>query len=200
MQSTSPPAAPEARTSAEAVAPLEAVPPAAAEALIAEARERSRRPRRRRTATAAMIVAAAVGGGLVVTGVLDGGRTTGGGPGRPLPLAARTGEVTGYLDPCIGMVLPGRQDTPAFAAGTVTALRGRQTWRRTGDGYYQLQLPATAPTARQHVAKNQAFALNLPPGGYTLVARYDNGNGLNVITVTVRAGQVIRQNFPDICK
>ena len=148
---------------------------------------------------AAVIVAAAIGGGLVVTGVFDGGRTTGGGPGRLLPLVARTGEVTGYLDPCIGAVLPGPRNTPAFAAGTVTALRGRQTWEHTADGY-QLRLPATAPAAREHVAKNQAFALHLPAGGYTLVARYDGGNVLNVINVTVRAGQVVRQNFPDICK
>jgi hypothetical protein len=198
MQSASPPAAPEAGISAEAAAPLEAVPPVAPEALIAEARERSRR-RRRRTAVSAVIVAAAIGGGLVVTGVFDGGPTAGGGPGRPPPLAARTGEVAGYLDPCIGAVLPGPRNTPAFAAGTVTALRGRQTWQRTADGY-QLRLPATAPAAREHVAKNQAFALNLAAGGYTLVARYDGGNVLNVINVTVRAGQVVRQNFPDICK
>ena len=196
MQSASPSAAPEAEISAEAAAPLAAVPSAAAEALIAEARARARR-RRWRTATAAVIAAAAVGGGLVVTGVFDGGRTTGGGPARPLPLAARTGEVTGYLDPCIGAVLP--RDTPAFAAGTVTALRGRQTWQRTADGY-QLRLPATAPAAREHVAKNQAFALNLAAGGYTLVARYDGGSVVNVIDVTVRAGRVVRQNFPDICK
>jgi hypothetical protein len=198
MQPASPPAAPEAGISAEAAAPLEAAASVAAEALIAEARERSRR-RRRRTAAAAVIVAAAIGGGLVVTGVFGGGRTAGGGPGRPLPLAARTGEVTGYLDPCIGAVIPGPRNTPAFAAGTVTALRGRQTWKRTAAGY-QLQLPATAPAAREHVAKNQAFALHLPAGGYTLVARYDDGSGLNVIDATVRAGQVVRQNFPDICK
>jgi hypothetical protein len=198
MQSASPRAAPKAEISADAAAPLVAVPSVAAEALIAEARERSRR-RRRRTALAAVIVAAAIGGGLVVTGAFDGDRTTGGGPGRPLPLAARTGEVTGYLDPCIGAVLPGPGSTPAFAAGTVTALRGRPTWRHTADGY-QLQLPASAPAAREHVAKNQAFALNLPAGGYTLVARYDGGSGPNVIDVTVRAGRVVRQSFPDICK
>jgi hypothetical protein len=198
MQSASPLATPKAEISADAAAPLVAVLSVAAEALIAEARERSRR-RRRRTALAAVIVAAAIGGGLVVTGFFDGHRTTGGGPGRPLPLAARTGEVTGYLDPCIGAVLPGPGSTPAFAAGTVTALRGRPTWRHTADGY-QLQLPASAPAAREHVAKNQAFALNLPPGGYTLVARYDGGSGPNVIDVTVRAGHVVRQNFPDVCK
>ena len=148
----------------------------------------------------AVIVAAAIGGGLVVRGAFDGGRTTGGAPGRrPLPLVARTGEVRGYLDPCIGAVLPGPPNTPAFAAGTVTALRGRQTWQHTADGY-QLRLPATAPAAREHVAKNQAFALHLPAGGYTLVARYDDGSVLNVIDVTLRAGQVVRENFPDICK
>jgi hypothetical protein len=149
---------------------------------------------------AAVVVAVAIGGGLVVTGVFNGGRTTGGGPGRPLPLAARTGEVTGYLDPCIGAVLPGRRNTPAFAAGTVTALRGLETWKRSANGYQQLRLPATAPAAREHVAENQAFALNLPAAQYTLVARYDGGNGVNFINVTVRAGHVVRQNFPDICK
>lgn len=195
MQSAPPPAA--SGVFAETAPPPEAAAPAAAEALIAEAREHARR-RRRRIALVTVVVAAAIGGGLVLTGVVPDGRTAAGGaPGRPLPLAARTGEVTGYLDPCVGVVLPGRP--PVFAAGTVTALRGRQTWQRSG-GSDTFQLPSAAPVAREHVAKNQAFALRLATGQYTLVARYDGGNDGSFINVTVRAGQVVRQDFPDICK
>jgi len=179
-------------------APREHVPPATADALIAEAREHARR-RRRRAALAVVIVAAAVGGGLALTGAFAGGPTTAGSPPpRPAPVAARTGEVTGYLEPCIGVLLPGRP-YPAYAAGTVTALPGRPTYKYSGD-LYQLQLPAAAPVAREHVATDQAFALRLDPGQYTLVARYDGSSVVHVIDVTVRVGQVARQSFPDDCK
>jgi hypothetical protein len=150
----------------------------------------------RKTVLAAIIVAAAVGGGLLGAGILAGSPPTApGGPGRPVPLAARTGRVTGYIDACEGLPIPGRR----YAAGAVTALRGRETWKDTGGGNYRLQLPHTA-AAREQVAENQPFSFVLAAGQYVLVARYDGGNGLTFVNVTVPAGQVVRRDFPNVCK
>jgi hypothetical protein len=187
MPIASPWAVPDAGASAEAAA------------VIAEARARARR-RRRKTALAAIIGAAAVAGGLMAARVFTGSPPASGiGPRRPAPLAARAGRVTGYIDACLGIYFPG---APRYAAGTVTALRGRETWRNIGDGDSLPQLPpaATATAARRHVAAGQAFSFDLTAGQYALVARYDDGNGRNIVNVTVTAGQVLHLDFPDICK
>ena len=47
-----------------------------------------------------------------------------------------------------------------YAAGTVTALRGRETWKPDGPGTWRLQLPATV-AARQHVAEDHQYSLIL---------------------------------------
>jgi len=86
-----------------------------------------------------------------------------------------------------------------YAAGTVTARRGRQTSVADGPGTYRLRLPASV-AARQHVRENQAFSFDLPSGQYVLVARYDSANILSFVDVTVAAGRVLHQNFPDMCK
>jgi hypothetical protein len=184
MQTASPAAAPDARASAEAAA------------LIAEAREHARR-RRWRTALAAVIVAAAVGGGLIGAGVFAGSRPVSRvGPPRPVPLPARAGRVTGYIDACRGVAIPG---APPYAAGTVTALRGRQTWKANGPGTYRLQLPATT-AARQHVAEGQPFSFDLAAGRYVLVVGDHDGSVLSFVDVTVAAGRVLHQNLPNLCK
>jgi hypothetical protein len=184
MQTVSPSAAPDAGAADEATA------------VIAAARDRGRR-RRRKTAVAAGIVAAAVGGSLIATGVFTGNRpVTRVGPQRPAPLAARTGRVTGYIDVCEGIAAPG---TSHHAAGTVTALRGRYTWKDNGRGTRRFELPATV-AARQHVAEGQAFSLSLAVGQYVLVAP-DGGRGdLSFVEVTVTAGRVLHQDLPNLCK
>jgi hypothetical protein len=183
MQTASPSAAPDAGASAEAAA------------VIAAAQARARR-RRRKTALGAIIVAAAVGGGLIATGVFTGSRpVTRIGLQRPAPLAARTGTVTGYIDACEGVSLPGSH----HAAGTVTALRGRYIWKDNSRGTPRLQLPATA-AARQHVAEGQAFSFDLAVGQYVLVVRDGGGNVLSFVDVTVTAGRVLHQDLPNLCK
>ncbi len=150
-----------------------------------------------------IMIAAAVGGGLAGAAVLSGsGATAHSGASHPAPLATHTGVVTGYIDPCQGL---GIQRGPMpYAAGTVTALHGRQTWKlvagESNRTYqtYRLVLP-TAVAARQHVSQNQKFSLDLPPGQYVLVARYDDGGGITFLDVSVTAGRVLHRNFPNVC-
>jgi hypothetical protein len=126
-----------------------------------------------------IMIAAVAGGGLAGLSAVSGGRT---------------GEVTGYIDPCeaIGVGMP-------YAAGTVTALRGTQTWKPAGDGSYRLQLPA-AVAASEHVGQNQMFSFRLAPGRYVVVGHYGSGGGMTFLDVTVVLGRVLRQNLPDDCK
>jgi len=171
--------------------------PAPADALIAEARDRARR--RRLITLALLIAAAAAAVGLALIWPFSGGRTatTSGRPPRPRPAASQAGQVTGYIDACRGIPIAG---AAPYAAGTVTALPGVETWLKSGDGTYRRQLPAVSPAARQHVAAGQAFTLDLAPGRYVLVARYDDGGAITAVPVTVAAGQIRRLDVPDLCK
>ena len=170
--------------------------PAGAQALIEQARDHARR-RRRKTALAVIIIAAALGGGLAGAGALSGsGPAARGSHSRPIPLTAHTGGVTGYIDPCEGILIG--TGLP-YAAGTVTALRGRETWKPGGDGTYRLQLPPTV-AARQHIAQNRKFYFDLAPGRYVLVARYDRGNAMTFLDVSIVAGRVLHRDLPNLCK
>ncbi len=189
-------AAPRAGTAAQAQAPTEQAP--TERALIEQARAHARR-RRRKTALAVIIAAVTIGGGLAWAGALSGsGPRARGVPSRPAPLTAHNGAVTGYIDPCEG--LPVRLP---FAAGTVTALRGSQTWKLAGDNgtyqTYRLQLPATV-AARQRVGQNQKFYLDLPPGRYVLVGRDSRGDVTTYLDVTISAGRVLHRDLPNLCK
>jgi hypothetical protein len=141
-----------------------------------------------------IIISAALGGGFAGAGALHGSRPAArGGPSRPASLTAHTGGVTGYIDPCEALTagLP-------YAAGTVTALRGQETWEPAGDGTYRLQLPATV-AARQHVGQNRKFYFDLAPGRYVIVARYDRDNAMTFLDVSIVAGRVLHQDLPDVC-
>jgi hypothetical protein len=168
--------------------------PAEAQVLIEQARARARR-RRRGTALAVIIILTALGAGLAWASALHGSRPAArGAPSRPALLAAHTGGVTGYIDPCegINIGLP-------YAAGTVTALRGQQTWEPVGDGTYRLQLPPTV-VARQRVGENQKFYFDLAAGRYVIVARYDTGNVMTFLDVSIVVGRVLHRDLPNVCK
>jgi len=148
-----------------------------------------------------IIIAAAIGGGLAGADVLSGNGTAArSAPGQAVSLTAHTGAVTGYIQPCEG--LPIRL---SYAAGTVTALRGRETWKPVGSESnrtyqtYRLVLPATV-AARQHVRENQRFSFNLPPGRYVLVGRYDNSGAMTDLDVTIAMGKVLHRDLPNTCK
>jgi hypothetical protein len=167
--------------------------PAEAQVLMEQARAHARR-RRRKTGLAVLVVAA-IGGGLAGAGAWSGSRPAArSSPSQPAPLTAHTGGITGYIDPCEGT----NAGLP-YAAGTVTALRGRETWKPDGPGTWRLQLPATV-AARQHVAENHHYYFHLAPGQYVLVARYDRGNAMSFLDVSVAAGRVLHRDLPNLCK
>ena len=80
----------------------------------------------------------------------------------------------------------------------MTALRGRQTWKPDGPGTWRLQLPATV-AARQHVTENHQFTFDLAPGRYVLVGRYDRGNAMTFLDVSITAGRVLHRDLPNLC-
>ena len=178
-----------------AVAARDAGKPAEGQVLIAEARGHARRRRRKPGLAVALVVAAAVGGGFAWTGALSGSRpAASGSPGQPARLTAHTGGVTGYIDPCEGIDI----GLP-YAAGTVTALNGREPWKPDGHGTSRLQFPATV-AARQHVGENHKFRFDLAPGQYVLLARYDRGNGISFLDVSIAPGRVLHRDLPNLCK
>jgi len=167
---------------------------AEARVLIEQARAHARR-RRRKAGLAMIMIAAALGGGFAAAGAWSGsGPAASGGASQPARLPARVGMVAGYIDPCEGVItgLP-------YAAGTVTALRGRETWKPDGQGTYRLQLPVSV-AARQHVGQNQRFQFDLTPGRYVLVARYDRGNAMSFLDVSITAGRLLHEDLPNQCK
>ena len=166
-------------------------------ALIAEARARARRRRRRIALAFAPLVAVVCG--LLIAHMVQDVRME----AKPQPTGvsiAPLGYVTGHLRPCAGAPF-GRPVTP----GMVTVLRGRETWKPTGHGNYQLVLPKTA-VAHQYISNNysQTFMFTLPPGQYVLMGRYKaelpGTVGMMTFTdVTVSVGQIARVDLPDMC-
>ncbi len=81
----------------------------------------------------------------------------------------------------------------------MTALRGRETRKQDGQGTYRLQFPVTV-AARQHVGQDQRFHFDLTPGRYVLIARYDHGNAMSFLDVSIAAGRLLHQDLPNLCK
>lgn len=111
---------------------------------------------------------------------------------------SKTSVVTGYIEPCVGSVARGAR-TPPYAAGTVTALRGKTGLRKVADGYQEV-LP-TSVARRVHVNENQPFQLQLPPGDYVIVGAYDDhDSGTTSLSLTLAPRTTLHRNLPDICK
>ncbi len=125
-------------------------------------------------------------------------------PSRPPGAgAARTGTVTGYIQPCVGALLyPPVSSTGArlfSAAATVEALSGKEYPMPLGGGIYRTVFPA-AVAARERVSPNQAFRFDrLPPGRYVLLARYAAGNVITWSDVSVIAGRTVDVDLPNMC-
>lgn len=126
------------------------------------------------------------------------------GPGRqPITGVARTGAVTGYIQPCEGVWVPLYTSTGArlfSAAATVEALPGREYLKPVGDGIYRVVLP-TVVAARDRVSQNQKFRLDhLAPGRYVILAVYAGGNMSTSLDVSVVPGKVAEVDLPNRCK
>jgi hypothetical protein len=111
---------------------------------------------------------------------------------------SKDSAVTGYIEPCVGARIVGASALP-HAAGTVTALRGRERLRKVADGFQQV-LP-TSVAARVHVDENQPFRLKLAAGDYVLVGSYDDrGSGTTYLSLTLPRHTTLHRNLPNICK
>ena len=173
-----------------------------AEALIAEARARARRRRRR---VALVVIAAAVvaaAGVLITHSAWSTSHATRTHP-HVVPLTARTGVVTGHLEACSGLPIgagPFANDAPPVTPGTVTVLRGKESWKPVGPGESWLELPATV-VAREYISNNyhQTFRFVLPARQYVLVGRYTHSNVSIPWPMTVAVGKVLRQDVPNLC-
>jgi hypothetical protein len=123
--------------------------------------------------------------------------------GGPLASTARTGAVTGYIQPCQGILVPLYTSAGArvfSAAATVEALPGRVSLKPVGHGTYRLVFP-TSVAVRQRVSENQEFRLaRLTPGRYVILAQYAGGNVTTSLDVPVAPGTVAEVDLPDTCK
>jgi hypothetical protein len=124
-------------------------------------------------------------------------------PGRqPITGLARTGAVTGYIQPCDGLGVPLHTSTGArlfSAAALVEALPGQQHSETAADGTYWVVLP-TVVAAWERVSQNQEFRLDhLAPGRYVILAEYTGGNASTLLDVLVAAGRVAEVDLPNTC-
>jgi hypothetical protein len=125
------------------------------------------------------------------------------GSGRqPITGVARTGAVTGYIQPCDGLGVPLYTSTGArlfSAAALVEALPGQRHSETAADGTYRVVLP-TAVAARERVSQNQEFRLDhLAPGRYVILADYTGGNVSTFLDVSVAPGKVAEVDLPNTC-
>ena len=125
------------------------------------------------------------------------------GPSRQLSTAmARTGAVTGYIEPCSGPSFPIFTSTGArlfSAAATVEALRGRESMKPLGGGSYRIVFPAVV-AARERVSQNQKFRFDyLSPGQYVILAQYAGGYVSTSLEVAVIAGRTVDIYLPNVC-
>ncbi len=125
------------------------------------------------------------------------------GTGRqPSAGMARTGAVTGYIQPCSGLPFPQFTSTGArlfSAAATVEARRGKEYLKPVGGGISDWVFPA-AVAARERVSQNQQFRLGrLSPGRYVILAHYAGGNAITWLDVSVIGGRTADVDLPDTC-
>jgi len=109
---------------------------------------------------------------------------------------AYVGTVTGGISPCEGIPIPG----PKYAAGTVEVLRGTLGWRSIGPGSWTIVFPTQA-VATQVVGVDRMYSFRLEPGQYVLVGHYPPpANVTPWVQMTVRAGEFVSADIPNMCK
>jgi hypothetical protein len=173
-----------------------------AAAVIAEARAHARH-RRRRVALAVIAVAIVAASGLLIARAVSRPSPVDRSYPHTAPPPSRTGVVTGRLEACRALPIgigPFKNNPLPVTPGTVTVLRGQETWKPVGHGTYKLVLPTTV-LARAYIGDNyhQMFHFMLPPGPYVLVGRYTSGNIISTWPISVTAGTILHQDVPNEC-
>jgi hypothetical protein len=104
--------------------------------------------------------------------------------------------VTGGIDPCEGILIPGG---PRYAAGSVTVLRGRVTWKRIDRNSFATAFP-THVVAKVSVARNATYRFVLAPGHYVLRARFPPpSNVYPFVQVALKSGEAVHIDIPNMC-
>lgn len=115
--------------------------------------------------------------------------------GSPSPPPGK-GLVVGGIIRCAALAPPSGVQ---YAAGTVTALEGKMTWRSSGSGTSVAVFPKVV-AARESVAMNGSYQFALAPGDYVLQAHFPPpANVSPFISLTVKAGTTEQVDIPNIC-
>jgi hypothetical protein len=99
------------------------------------------------------------------------------------------GIVTGGIIPCAGIPIP---DSPHYAAGTVTVLKGQVSWKSAEQGFTAMVFPSNV-VAQQRVDTNTTYRFVLEPGQYVLQA----GNAFT--TATLQPSDDLFVDIPNMC-
>ncbi len=107
--------------------------------------------------------------------------------------------VIGGIAPCIGAApVHGAPRGTRYAAGTVTVLRGKLTWKRLGRGNRTMIFP-THVVGRASVGENRTYRFVLAPGQYVLRARLSHSNVASFAQVILKRGTVVHVDIPNMC-
>jgi hypothetical protein len=105
------------------------------------------------------------------------------------------GTVVGRIDACSGLGYA----KPRYVGGTVLALRGAVRSVQTSAATGKLLLPSDV-VARQQVPVGGQFHFRLLPGRYVIDLRhYVGGNVGTWASVTVRGGETVHADLPNMC-
>jgi hypothetical protein len=107
------------------------------------------------------------------------------------------GVVLGGLEPCSGIVVP---NSPHYAAGTITVLRGYVAWKDSGADSKVAIFP-TAVAGQQVVGTNGVYWFLLGSGDYVLEGQYTAGGGSARpwVVTTVTSGSIAHVDIPNMC-
>lgn len=108
-----------------------------------------------------------------------------------------SGVVVGGLEPCSVLRV---SNSPRYAAGTVTVLRGHVAWRNTGADPILAVFP-TAVAGHQEVGTNGVYWFVLGPGDYVLEGQYAAGGGSARpwVETTISPGSIEHVDVPNMC-
>lgn len=167
------------------------------QALIAQARERSRRRRHRVVVFVAGFVVTAVLA-AAVTGWISGGLVTSGPRHHGAIHLGRSARVSGFISACDPAEMSAGSPLPPSQGGVVEVLRRHVRSGPVIAGAREFVLPAGPAVAIERIGAGQRFSFVLRPGRYTLLARFAAGGHIRL--AYHRGGRIVpapyRQSGP----